>query len=348
MTTPTDPASPSHQRAATYSDLPASELAVRHAGANILQPIITLGHDLLVRYANDSGAKLLDRPADRCAGLSLRDSPLQLLANELAARMPELLSTGHDALFEAVFLDRTWLCHAVPMRDNDGRPGAVTVFAHDVSHIHAHAQRQLAAQRELTQALVREVRHRVKNQLQGVVGLLRQHQALYPNITHAFDQAITQLLAISVVYGLEAKHNEDRIYFCSMVGEIVRMLRQTYQVLYLEVPPMERRAVVGEEYAAPIALVVNELITNAIKHTPQQQGVEIDLRLEFTPHAAHLRLFNAPARLPDSLESDRFATGLNLVRSLLPIGHASLSLENFRDGVATTLTLLPPVVRLSD
>jgi len=341
MTQPTDPA---------HAELTfPSEMAVRYAAATMNQPVLVVAPDSRIRYANPAAAKLLGEPPERVEGQLLTDTVANVLGVQVTQRAQALLGTGSDTLFEDTVAGRTWLCHAVPLRDNSGTACSISLFCHDVSHIHAHAQAQLAAQQELTQTLVREVRHRVKNHLQGIVGLLRQHQAVDAAGTPALNNAITQLLTISAVYGLETRVSEDRIYLCSIVSEVVQTLHATYPAIHLQGPSLDQRATLDEEHSVSIALIVNELITNAIKHTQQRQFADVAVTLEFTPQLARLKILNKPAQLPHDMQTSPNNTrgaGLNLVRALLPIGRASLSLANEGEGVLTILTLLPPVVRL--
>ena len=56
------------------------------------------------------------------------------------------------------------------------------------------------AQREV---LVREVHHRIKNNLQGVAGLLQQNAARHPELAAVLSEAVGQVQAIAQVYGLQ-------------------------------------------------------------------------------------------------------------------------------------------------
>jgi two-component sensor histidine kinase len=100
-----------------------------------------------------------------------------------------------------------------------------------------------------------------------------------------------------------------------------------------------------EAESIPIALTLNELITNAIKHSPPDSDIEC--RLDNTALGVSLSIVNT-GRLPEGFRIDHRASavsGLGLVRSLLPRRHASLHFIQSGDQVIATVTLAAPVVR---
>ena len=91
-----------------------------------------------------------------------------------------------------------------PVRMEDG---AIRVFgiADDVTErTRAEQQRmeQIVKQRDV---LVREVHHRIKNNLQGVAGLLQQTADARPDVADILSEAATQIHAIAQVHGLQIR-----------------------------------------------------------------------------------------------------------------------------------------------
>jgi two-component sensor histidine kinase len=100
-----------------------------------------------------------------------------------------------------------------------------------------------------------------------------------------------------------------------------------------------------ESEAIPIALTLNELLTNAIKHSPA--GSEVECRVESGATGVSLSIANL-GRLPEGFRIDHrpsAVSGLGLVRSLLPRRNASLHFVQSGELVVATVTLAPPVVR---
>lgn len=204
---------------------------------------------------------------------------------------------------------------------------------------------QEQAQRD---TLVREVHHRIKNNLQGVVGLLREHASAHPELEQAIATAIGQVQSISVVHGLHGQGEDMQVRLCDMVQAIARnastLTRTAIQpLLELEMPrPMH----VHPDEAVPVALVINELIQNAVKHGTRP-GNPVTVRLQQDGGGSADVVVAGPGRLAanfDFASGQGLGTGLRLVRSLLPHRGARLEFEQVEGQVRVRLRLEAPVI----
>jgi hypothetical protein len=99
-----------------------------------------------------------------------------------------------------------------------------------------------------------------------------------------------------------------------------------------------------EAESIPIALTVNELLTNAVKHSIAEHGLHVACTLVCGDDAVRITIANR-ARLPPGFSLARFpggVSGLGLVRSLLPRRSAQLAIEQQGDEVVATVSLAPP------
>ncbi len=144
--------------------------------------------------------------------------------------------------------------------------GALAVqVGHAVANIERYEQARNEAYRLTT--IVREVHHRIKNNLQGVIGLLAGHRDDAPQLATILNSAISQLHTVAEVHNLLSHHAREQVNLHELIRAITRhattlchhhidvQLSEDTQALFLEASE-----------AVPFALVVNELIQNAIKH----------------------------------------------------------------------------------
>jgi two-component sensor histidine kinase len=107
-----------------------------------------------------------------------------------------------------------------------------------------------------------------------------------------------------------------------------------------------------EAESIPIALALNELLTNAIKHRGgDDAGSEVSCHMDSGDSGVQITIANA-GRLPEGFNLSRYpggVSGLGLIRALLPRRSASLGLVQVDNRVVATVAIKPPgVTRLDD
>ncbi len=204
------------------------------------------------------------------------------------------------------------------------------------------------AEKNLRNTLVREVHHRIKNNLQGVAGLLRNTASSYPALKEPLISAIAQVHSIALIHGLQGKDATSSILLRDLVTEIAKNQESLWQasILVTLLNDMQHIRVLETE-TVPLALVLNELITNAVKHGEQDAGIKVEL--ENHPNHIELTITNRGKLLP--ADSENYApiagTGLKLVKSLLPKKGVQLSWQQDGDYVTTALEITAPVITLT-
>jgi len=250
---------------------------------------------------------------------------------------------------------RVWDCRVAALGsagDEIGGVGQVMLLASDVTEQRAANEarlREAIAQREV---LVREVHHRIKNNLQGVAGLLKQNADRRPEVAGVLIEAVSQVQAIAQVYGLQVggplgqTAQGGPLAVARLVGSIAQAVQRTFGRT-IEVQAGTAAHLLPEAEAIPLALILNELLTNAVKH-----GEGTVVRVQVQDDGAQVRICVAAAgRLKEGFELERVpagVSGLGLVRALLPRRGAQLSLAAQGSDVVATLRLQPPSVRLPE
>lgn len=144
-----------------------------------------------------------------------------------------------------------------------------------------HFEREVASRtRELTNALadktmlVHEVDHRVKNNLQMIAGLLamQTREITDPNTRASLDAMLTRVEALGTVHRrLYQSYNVTRFDVAEFARELATdLIRGSGRDirLHLDLETVE----IPVEKAPPVALMMNELITNTLKHAFPDDG----------------------------------------------------------------------------
>lgn len=255
-------------------------------------------------------------------------------------------SSGQRRERELWRFGRWWHVHLVPLRNHQGEVTRLLLLAQDISTLKAEQEAQLAREKALTKTLVREVHHRIKNHLQGLVGLLRLQPATSRTVGGVIDNAVAQIQSIATVHGLQAQAGGAATEFSLLVTKIVEALQVglPIPVTCIVEPPHAPPWSVPQEEAVPLAIAIGELFTNAVKHTRNVPGACVQGRLFGADGNIELRITNAPAQLPEGFslaDPLRRGTGLDLVRALLPRERAELQMAQEGDIVTTRLRLRP-------
>lgn len=194
--------------------------------------------------------------------------------------------------------------------------------------------------------LFRELQHRVKNNLQVIVGLmqLQLRRAKLPETQDALQVVSGRIDALRLLHDkLYLARDVDRVDLGAYLGELAGTLLRFHEEesrkvrLVLEM----RRVIVPPEQAAPLGLIVNEFITNSLKHAVGEGGGAIGLRLEPARGGERrLILWDDGPGLPGNRSG---GTGLRLIDGLAR--QLSARLDWSLSGSGTQLVLLLPAPR---
>jgi PAS domain S-box-containing protein len=124
-------------------------------------------------------------------------------------------------------------------------------------------ERRLVEMRGQKDILVREVHHRIKNNLQGVVGLLRQYAGSHPELADAIDAAAGKVHSIAAIHGLQASTLSEAVNLAPLMEQIIAALNCPVELS----DDLPCSVALNRDEAVPIALILNELVTNACKHS---------------------------------------------------------------------------------
>ncbi len=130
--------------------------------------------------------------------------------------------------------------------------------------------RRREAELKVKDATIREVHHRVKNNLQTIASLLRiqARRAENPETRDALAEANERIASMAVVHDLLAAGDEERIDFAEAASRIVNLVAQGLmgENAHIDVRTVGETRLVDARAATSLALALAELVHNAIAH----------------------------------------------------------------------------------
>lgn len=229
--------------------------------------------------------------------------------------------------------------HAAVIRDQLGQPMYGLGMVENIDQVKQAESLRLAHEAEQRSALVREVHHRIKNHLQGVMGLLRQRIPNEPLCRSTIEEIIAQISSVAIVHGLQGKNDDGTISLPDMLTAIAAGFKGLVQSGFDAALNNTLTFVphIAREEAVSIALALNELIMNTAKHGSGAAQITLDGEAD----RVMVRITN-PVQEPNP--DIRSGTGLELVRMLLPRKNTTLSLFCDENGFMAEIVLMPPVI----
>jgi PAS domain S-box-containing protein len=280
------------------------------------------------RYVNPAVESFTGRPA---ASFIDRTPAEMGLAGVDAARWEEpmrrVLESGAPVVEEIAIAAPggvRWLeARLVPEPGADGRPQSVVVITRDVT-ARKQSEDRMRSSLEEKVLLLKEIHHRVKNNLQVICSLLNlQAQSADPGARELLQQSHNRVRTMALIH--------EKLYESGDLArvEAVPYLRTlTTAALYAYDVSQERIAAAVEgdpialdaDTAIPLGLLVNELVTNAVKHAfPGGRGGTIAVTLRGEDGGRlHLQVRDDGVGLPPGGAGERAGgLGLQLVEALV-------------------------------
>jgi len=122
-------------------------------------------------------------------------------ARMLRADMQAAIDGGEaihrEYLLQSKSGSQVWDVNYLPLHHEDEAADQLLVVASDITEQRAAEKARLDAAIAQREMLVREVHHRIKNNLQGVAGLLQQIAARKPEVAPAISEVVGQVQAIA-------------------------------------------------------------------------------------------------------------------------------------------------------
>jgi PAS domain S-box-containing protein len=251
--------------------------------------LITL-FDLEDRYllVNEAAARAIGRAPEDVVGKNVRELFPPEIASVFGERLARVREAGEPFSVEDTIATpggpRTYLTNLFPLLDPQGRSYAIGGIASDVS---TEREALRTTQRALAEreVLLRELHHRVKNNLQVISSLLslQARTLVDPEQRRPFEEARKRVLSMGLIHDQLHRHrNLARIDFAVYLRDLVQLQRTAYGIASDRVASHIRVEVpsVPVAVAVPAGLIANEWLSNAFKHAfPGDRRGTIELAL---------------------------------------------------------------------
>lgn len=265
-----------------------------------------------ITYANKNALKIYKH---HC-GYNALGNDLSILIPD-ASSLPKLLSKLKEPL-ELKFQNKCYCLQGFPLI-SQGELSGCAVTVQDVTDLRKKEQ-----ELNIKSIIIREIHHRVKNNLQNIAALLRlqMRRSQSDFVKAEFAASINRIMAIALVHEVFACQTWDSIDLIELSERILDC------VIEHSVGPdckinsrvEGQRVQLGSQQAIPLALVINELISNSIKHGVGPRGYgEIIITINECDGLIYLSVSDNGPNPPDDafLKFPKNHLGLQIVDSLV-------------------------------
>ncbi|ACK64526.1 signal transduction histidine kinase [Rippkaea orientalis PCC 8801] len=218
-----------------------------------------------------------------------------------------------------------WLFEQIRlMRDSKGKPKEILGYLVDISD-RKEAEQKIAASLQEKEVLLREIHHRVKNNLQVICSLLNlQSRSVQDgSIKELLQESRNRVRSMSLVHEkLYRSENIASINLADYINDLVNNLLNSYKTISTKITlkaNIDPRISLNIDAAVPCGLIVNELISNAYKYAFSigDQGEILLKAMINNNQELVLTVTDNGKGLPKDFDLDQVKTlGLQLVKSL--------------------------------
>jgi two-component sensor histidine kinase len=261
------------------------------------------------------------------------------------------LNTGDQIMYRKVFQDlrcheqefveqpllrgaseRVWVRKAIPLISQAwGRPWwkpwawfqrrarGVLFTIHDATE-----ERDQERELKIKSAMIQEVHHRVKNNLQTVAAVLRMQirRSDRPDVKQILGDSVNRILSIAVVHEYLSREEGQAINICEVTQRIIQQTREGILSPDKNIHIVLERGnslYLPARQATACALVINELLQNAVEHGYETRSVgTISIALVDEGDQVQIAIRDDGAGLPPEFDIGQTTSlGLQIVQTLV-------------------------------
>lgn len=321
----------------------ASEMVEPEDAPRIGDGVLLLSPDFVIQFASPNAISNLHRLGIHTAAVGARlsqfgfdETPLSM-AVRANNTVTEEIERGEVSVLMRVF----------PFLNAD-RPEGVMLMMRDVTEVRRRDRLLLSKE-----ATIREVHHRVKNNLQTIAALLRLQGRRLESLEAktALAESERRIRSIAIVHETLAQEASDFVNFSDVIFPLVEVVQEasTSEDMLIDFHVKGDAGTLPGEIATPLAIVLNELMQNAVDHAfkfdsdPSKVGT-ITILLDRGSHGLDVTVTDNGIGLPEGFDLEASqGLGTSIMKTLITseLG-GKIEMKNADDG-GTVVSLWIPL-----
>jgi two-component sensor histidine kinase len=213
-------------------------------------------------------------------------------SSEHPCSITKIKETGKPVILEHIHYDKDGNTviveiHGYPIFDKEGKISQVIEYNLDITE-RKQAEEKINASLKEKEVLLREIHHRVKNNMQIISSLLNLQSMLLSNEKDIamLKDSQNRIRAMSLIHEkLYRSENLADINIKEYINDLAKYILQFFEAVAFNVTlKIEAEDILmGIDTAIPCGLIINELISNSLKHAfPEGRKGEVRITLEKT------------------------------------------------------------------
>jgi PAS domain S-box-containing protein len=319
-------------------ELRESEQRFRHLLENVQLVALTVDRDARITFANEYTVGLTGWSNDELLAMDLLDVVVPPEGMTRQAYREAVRTGAVAAHFEGELITKpgarrmiAW--NTTVSHNAEGTVAGIAILGEDITE-RKRAEEKLSASLKEKELLVREVYHRVKNNLQTISSLLslQSESIADPATREMFVENQHRIRSMTMIHERLYRSNslsriDMREYLQGLANSLFRSYAMNRNIaLHVDV----RDVVLSADASIVCGLIVNELLSNTLKHAfPGDRAGEITLTMFPGDHGTYALTFaDNGIGLPPGLDIHATRTlGMNLITSLTQQLHGDIEIS---------------------
>ncbi|PMQ02248.1 MAG: ethanolamine utilization protein [Dictyoglomus sp. NZ13-RE01] len=279
------------------------------------ESILILDRDGIILFSNLPGMRLFRSLGEigNIWGKKIKDEFFQKYVEEKG----KTLSAYGEETYEEVDEERRIFYKRILPITRDGKnPWRYYYIIKEITEI-----KEKEKELRFKSVLLKEIHHRVKNNLQTIASLLRLQMRRLDSepARYIIQESINRINSIALVHESLSRFEEDRVNIIEVAEKLLQAFKQTYAELPCEFHFVKTRKnlFLSSKYATSASLIINELLQNAVKHgLNKDKNVSIILKIDVNNDYVTIEVVNKGENLSNISTDTKGSLGLQLIQLL--------------------------------